>query len=100
MGKNVALYGKKQKLNHVMSVKTDTVKCSSRPGPIRCEKKNFISCPFRKLSRQEKQLCFSLQSEPSTQENCLSAGGFPCDAIQSSSQGSLLVVHLSRPAKQ
>ena len=28
--------------------------------------KNLISCLFRKLSRQEKQLCFSFQSEPST----------------------------------
>ena len=57
-GKMLHCMARKQKLNHVMSVKTDTLKRTWHPGPIQCETKNFSSCLFRKLSREEKHLFF------------------------------------------
>ena len=43
VGKAFTLYGKKQKLNHASSVKTDTLKCHSCPGSIQCERTSFLA---------------------------------------------------------
>ena len=52
----IALFSKKQKLNHVMSVKTDTLNCSSFPGFIQCEGTSFlVSFPS---SAGKKKRCF------------------------------------------
>ena len=81
---------RKQKLNQVMSVKTDTLKRTWHPGPIQCETKNFSSCLFRKLSREEKHLFFFSVRTSYSLKLFKRIPGSPCDAIQSSSQGSLL----------
>ena len=49
--KAVALYDdKKQKLDHLISTKIDTLKCNSFPGSIHCERTSIISCLFCKVS--------------------------------------------------
>ena len=37
----VVLFGKKQNLNPLISVKTDTLNCNLCPGSIQCEKTSF-----------------------------------------------------------
>ena len=43
MGKAFTLYGKKQKLNHASSMKTDTLKCHSCEGSTQCERTSFLA---------------------------------------------------------
>ena len=80
-GKMLHCMARKQKLNHVMSVKTDTLKCTSRPGPIQCKKTSFRAS-FASATGK-KNICFSFRSEPSTHLNCLSAGGISlrCNSV-------------------
>ena len=47
------MFGKKQKLNHMISMTTDTLNCNSCPGSIQCERTSFLASVFCKLSRQE-----------------------------------------------
>ena len=46
MGKDFTLYGKKQKMNHARSVKTDALKCHSCAGFIQFEKTPFLIYSF------------------------------------------------------
>ena len=46
MGKDFTLYGKKQKMNHARSVKTDALKCHSCAGFIQFEKTPFLISSF------------------------------------------------------
>ena len=54
--KAVALYGKRQKLNHVMSGKADTLECISCLGSIQLG--NFISCLFCKSAGKKSKYFF------------------------------------------
>ena len=54
--KAVALYGKRQKLNHVMSGKVDTLECISCPGSIQLG--NFISYLFCKSAGKKSKYFF------------------------------------------
>ena len=48
---------RKQKLNHVMSVKTDTQKSTSRPGSIQC-KNNLHFVPLSQAQQGRKTFVF------------------------------------------
>ena len=51
MGKTVALSGKKRKLTHVIEPETNILARTQVPHSVG---ENFVSCLFRKLSRQER----------------------------------------------
>ena len=61
-GKMLHCMARKQKLNHVMSVKTDNLKCNLRPGPFQCKKKKTSFRASFASSAGKK----NFQSEPST----------------------------------
>lgn len=54
--KAVALHGKRQKLNHVLSGKADTLECISCPGSVQLG--NFISCLFCKSAGKKSRYFF------------------------------------------
>lgn len=84
-----------------MSVKTDTQKSTSRPGSIQC-KNNLHFVPLSQAQQARKTFVF-LFSRNLLLTKIVSVKRipvFPCDAIQFCSQGSLLVVHLSRSARE
>ena len=58
----IALFSKKQKLNHVMSVKTDTLNCSSFPGFIQCEGTSFLASFPSSAGKKQHSRFFSPQN--------------------------------------